>query len=675
MVDGSTNTEDPASIDHAVAELADKSRFKKRSVEDDESLVAEGMVTDDQAQKRPRLASSLSSSAQKDEDTDCNSLLDGINNDNSHNFESSQNSELINEVQMEPFVVSEPASDPESMPIKETKPGNWNSGVSSKLRVGFSRTLHLPTQNPKQSQSPITLPTKIVKRSGRSWNLPESLGGADTPWDTQVATWAEELARANGHHSFKLKTSDFQAIAMDFLDITLTKHQKKNCRAALMKYIRGGRWERCLDNLRKTLSPPSSPLDSHIQSDKREKVGLRADIENEENRGGEHRAVADLSTETEARSKDISITTDSDRDQTANQPIKVESSSSAEEGELTTSEPGTEAGSETQRKARLSGVDTDARLCAQEESRLKELCKYYPSSAICLTCSGSGHTRDSCPFRICRWCRKEDAHPYLACPLRRRCAKCKQLGHILRECTEKLKVVVDQPLRCKYCDKGHQDEECDLLFRVYFPDPEKANKIKHLPVQCYKCGTPGHDGTVCSYRTAPALPIDHVWSSEHRTVYIDANSENLPVAYRNFSIDFMPELPATFKPGEKIKGKVTHAEYTDGDDSDDADFLHLPASKPSAPRKIKISTNLQHSHTSFPLVSTAPGSTTNLPRFRNPPPVASVPVTPVNSNRGGRGGFSSLRSSRGGGFSGLRRDSSGSSRGGGKARKNRGGKY
>lgn len=121
----------------------------------------------------------------------------------------------------------------------------------------------------------------------------------------------------------------------------------------------------------------------------------------------------------------------------------------------------------------------------------------------CDTCSRSGHLTPQCPSRVCKHCRKIDAHFSAACPLVRLCTKCRSRGHAALSCPSKLARSAADGFTCGICGGPHRDELCSWLWRTFTPaglSPLLLRTVNDMRVSCYECGAAGHWGDDCLSR-------------------------------------------------------------------------------------------------------------------------------------------------------------------------------
>ncbi|KAI9828824.1 MAG: hypothetical protein M1819_006531 [Sarea resinae] len=127
--------------------------------------------------------------------------------------------------------------------------------------------------------------------------------------------------------------------------------------------------------------------------------------------------------------------------------------------------------------------------------------------ATCLICLTKGHTAAYCPSLVCSRCGAYDTHHQSACPLQKRCPRCRQQGHGLPNCPSKLALSAKAGdlVRCDLCGKdGHVEDVCSLIWRTYPTTQEQAPRkmaSRDMVVACYACGSAGHFGVDCRMRS------------------------------------------------------------------------------------------------------------------------------------------------------------------------------
>lgn len=224
--------------------------------------------------------------------------------------------------------------------------------------------------------------------------------------------------------------------------------------------------------------------------------------------------------------------------------------------------------------------------------------RYFPGlpddAIFCVLCASSGHCQDACPSRICRFCQTQ-GHPSYGCPTRRRCSKCKQLGHTRDDCQEKLALAAGEGIECAFCQaKDHTEAECVEFRRSYCPDENNIKRVKSLPIYCYSCGAEGHYGTQCGLSSANSRQaLRETWDQANCQRYADQNSSEVAIVWDATS-GVLPNGPAADERpdfGGKSMARRTHIVFEGDDDDGDEGFIRPAVQKPPAPGNIKIQMN------------------------------------------------------------------------------------
>ena len=257
----------------------------------------------------------------------------------------------------------------------------------------------------------------------------------------------------------------------------------------------------------------------------------------------------------------------------------------------------------------ITEVDLNQEHINDMERKLQE--KYFPSavnrpaSYHCLVCGDSGHKTVDCPSMTCTLCGGD--HVRYACPQSRRCHKCRQRGHDIAQCPEKLALSKAEAIGCDFCgSKDHFEIGCHTIWRTFHPKPEEIRKVRDIPVHCYICGGEGHYGPVCGlYKECPLLSGGETWSSKNLIKYLDASSNDRAISA---GVDYS----ITSKPTKQfsIKGKSNNPIDLDESDDDSTTFLHEKVKGPKHHRQIKIAGTARFAQ--LP-------QQTNFPRAPNPP--------------------------------------------------------
>ncbi|KAI1751696.1 hypothetical protein F4782DRAFT_531211 [Xylaria castorea] len=252
-----------------------------------------------------------------------------------------------------------------------------------------------------------------------------------------------------------------------------------------------------------------------------------------------------------------------------------------------------------------------------EEFRLQT--KYFPGaddpSLRCLSCSGIGHTTQTCPELGCRFCESK-SHSSFGCPTRRRCDKCRQIGHSVETCQEKLRLATEELDGCAFCGADHQDQDCFEIWKSFKPSELHIKKVKSIPAFCYVCGGEGHYGPECSLSDKRDKATERAtWSKATRDLYVNPESEDVAIAWADID-------PSQLTRGEfHVPGRATrkiHTYFVSSDESEE-DLIHAPVKKPQARGEIRIASNI--------------GTVNGNSRGRGQPPLPPGPPPPLVENR------------------------------------------
>lgn len=131
----------------------------------------------------------------------------------------------------------------------------------------------------------------------------------------------------------------------------------------------------------------------------------------------------------------------------------------------------------------------------------------------CLVCAREGHLAEACERLTCAVCGKRNEHFSQHCPQRKRCQRCREIGHQSSNCHHKLAASRSE-ITCDWCQRvGHVEEECELLWRTSGRPWESEYSIRTTGLGCYECGGAGHLGNDCPTRR-PGKPMGtSTWSS------------------------------------------------------------------------------------------------------------------------------------------------------------------
>ncbi|KAI1167762.1 hypothetical protein F5B18DRAFT_601217 [Nemania serpens] len=310
----------------------------------------------------------------------------------------------------------------------------------------------------------------------------------------------------------------------------------------------------------------------------------------------------------------------------------------------------------TNRLEQNTSLPRPSLLSRDEELRLQA--KYFPGaedpSQHCLSCSGIGHATQACPELSCQFCESQ-SHTSFGCPTRRRCDKCRQIGHSVDTCHEKLALAADELGGCTFCKAGHQDQDCFEIWRSFKDSGFNVKKVKKIPAFCYVCGGKDHYGPECSLSDKSGTATNRTtWSQANRDLYVDLESENVAVAW--IGVDFSQPGRGDFHiPGRAMR--KGHTYFVSSDESEE-DLIHAPVKKRQARTEIRIASNIGtmaersrgrgDSHRSWqPPLPPGPPPPLAEDGSRNPFQSASsgtLPPRPKASTRGrplgrGRGGY------------------------------------
>lgn len=206
--------------------------------------------------------------------------------------------------------------------------------------------------------------------------------------------------------------------------------------------------------------------------------------------------------------------------------------------------------------------------------------KYFPGigadESFCHACASRGHDAAACPNLACRFCRDPE-HRSFACPTRRRCTKCRQLGHSKKDCSEKLALPRDE-LECAFCgSRDHLDASCHELWRSFsFVSDDAVRKVRSLPVYCYTCGRQGHHGPVCGLNPQKVKEGPwETWCQANCDRYQDPASSDMAIIGARVGSAPLPDRPDL---GKSIVPK-RHIFFEEADDDDAEDFIQAPVQK------------------------------------------------------------------------------------------------
>lgn len=248
-----------------------------------------------------------------------------------------------------------------------------------------------------------------------------------------------------------------------------------------------------------------------------------------------------------------------------------------------------------------------------EELKLQQ--RYFPrfnesmASEMCILCLQHGHHASSCPDHGCKHCGTRYQHCSYACPSKRRCGRCKSLGHVLKDCTND-EVTRDQEdaLSCVHCGGvDHYEKDCDVLWRTY-RIPDSPNKCHSIVATCASCGEDGHYFFECEAGRL-RFPKPRTWCEENLARYLDKSSKRAPLS------GVKPE-PALRRP--ELVGRSNENIYFESDDSEgEAPFIGNRVQPKKSVGRINVSSNIQFG-----------GQARGSQGDSRPPPSASLPPRP-----------------------------------------------
>ncbi|KHN99398.1 zinc knuckle domain protein [Metarhizium album ARSEF 1941] len=220
------------------------------------------------------------------------------------------------------------------------------------------------------------------------------------------------------------------------------------------------------------------------------------------------------------------------------------------------------------------GVPTGAEELEQQR-------RYFPSAAdpsvMCLLCGNEGHRAVHCSRAKCRFCQSFD-HWDFCCPsIRKRCDKCRQLGHQATACVEKLAITADEGLACLYCKSSeHLEDSCTDIWRSFHPEEQTVHTVVYLPSSCAVCGGKDHLSGDCRQRRG--VCANPTWSLQNRSLYMDSRCGTLSIEDAANPEGNRKSLRA---PETKIRGhaaRTANIHYSESEDSD-VEFLGRKLSK------------------------------------------------------------------------------------------------
>lgn len=298
-------------------------------------------------------------------------------------------------------------------------------------------------------------------------------------------------------------------------------------------------------------------------------------------------------------------------------------------------------------------MKSESEIVPLTEDELEQRHRYFPGvpddAVFCLTCATHGHNTPDCPETTCKFC--QQGHFSYSCPSRQRCSKCRQLGHTKASCEEKLAMAAGEGfMECAFCQaQDHQEEQCPEIWETYRPQVGCIKQVRSVPIFCYCCGAEGHFGTDCGLAD-PKLPPSATWSNAGASLYIDPQSAEEAIAFKNP----LPEAQADSAPvipGRSIKPQ-SHIIFEDSGDEEVAaqGFLRAPATGPRRPGQIQITSNINFGGSAGPTGQNGGGAQqdssnpnkrrkqrgANAPASLPPKPQTAPPAPPPQASKKGK---------------------------------------
>lgn len=209
--------------------------------------------------------------------------------------------------------------------------------------------------------------------------------------------------------------------------------------------------------------------------------------------------------------------------------------------------------------------------------------RYFPGvgldATFCHACASRDHGTPDCPETTCRFCHAVE-HRSFGCPTRFRCTKCRQLGHLKKDCTEKLALPLEE-VECAFCQsRDHVDASCHELWRSFSFNRSTARKVRSLPVFCYCCGRQGHYGPACGLNPQETKEgVWETWSQANCDRYQDPASSEMAIAFQastgSVSSSERPDLGKSMVPKR-------HIFFEEADDDDEAEEFIRPSVQKNA---------------------------------------------------------------------------------------------
>jgi protein AIR1/2 len=491
----------------------------------------------------------------------------------------------------------------------------------------------------------------VYTNDSLSLQLPVFSQQREGSWPTRFKEWVQLLYTANSSQAAELTPTLIRAAYAQYIDIhsRLKSNKKRSAKSAV---------ESLEDAYLAQLLAPLRPATAHAQQ--------TADGLNEP------QGQADVSGQLQTPSHN------DDRPTTSNgQPDKL----AAQAGSVFVVDVNPQPQLLNSQKQQPEPQPTKNAMPPREgvpsgTNALQQQHRYFPSAAdpssMCLLCGRDSHTADSCTNDSCKFCGKNGHWDYACTSIKLRCRKCNQLGHKAASCTEKLALTKQEGLACSYCNSpDHLETECTEIWRSFHPETGTIKTVTALPVSCSICGSAQHFASDCRQRQDSAP--NPTWSLANKSQYVDPECSSVAICS-------VAEPASNQQSDLRIRGHASRTNavhYSEGEDSDDVEFLghRAAAPKPVRTGRITVSANLHapNGNQQPPLPPGPPPPLPPHPSNRRPPSTArqaysqghvgsslparppassrdysSVPPPPPASGRGGRGGGRNDRGGRGG---------------------------
>jgi hypothetical protein len=146
----------------------------------------------------------------------------------------------------------------------------------------------------------------------------------------------------------------------------------------------------------------------------------------------------------------------------------------------------------------------------------------------CLCCGAIDHSTRECSAMRCETCGAAGEHFLAACPLNKRCSKCREVGHDADSCSAKLKLsAITGDANCLLCaQRGHFEDECALLWTTFAPDPTTVSQGSPVQPMCYQCGSSRHWGDDCPMRNRRANYTSNSFSLRYASLISPIQAQN-----------------------------------------------------------------------------------------------------------------------------------------------------